>query len=582
MLLILEIVIVIIFVTKSKMLITKQKTAFGTNTPQQIISKGKRADLKGGVIYLSFSPDKITKTKVKTIPFCVEQKTGYTCKLTFEAIFKLKALGFTFNSELLAFYNYYFTKKNLTIPKITGLKYDLFQYQKEGLAYIDHFKGRCLVADEQGLGKTIQAIAWAEINDIFPILVCCPSSLKLNWKNEFTEWLQYTPSVQVISGYENPNNKTNITADVVIINYDILTTKVDKKVYIRTDIADYPFQLIIADEAHYINNIESMRGEAMSLLANKVKYFIALTATPSKNKPKNLYHLLNMINDKVFPNEYRFYNRYCNPKKGYKGKMIYDGVSNEEELNTILTNTLMFRRRKLDIFKELDRKIRQVIPLEIDNRAEYDEYDISFAGDEFAKIEGLKQLAVKGKMKQVFDFIDLQLTKTEKVVVFAEHHQTIDLLMEKYGKLAVKIDGRTSNKKKEEAKNLFQRCKKCGIKKEYHSRDVNACTEYEYDMTKRVIIGSTSMCEGHTLTASDVVIFTELWWGPQDHDQAEDRCYGRAGDLHGCTCYYLIAVDTIEENIAKVYDLKNKMSAKVLDGRELDKEEILTELLKIS
>ena len=88
------------------------------------------------------------------------------------------------------------------------------------------------------------------------------------------------------------------------------------------------------------------------------------------------------------------------------------------------------------------------------------------------------------------------------------------------------------------------------------------------------------MCEGHTLTASDTVIFTELWWSPQDHDQAEDRCYGRAGDLHGCTCYYLIAVDTIEESIAKVYDLKNKMSAKVLDGRELDKEEVLTELLK--
>lgn len=560
-------------------MVLRVKKSFGTNIPQQIVKADKQATLIRGYIHITFNPDKFVESKVKGISYCKKQDNSYVCSLTFEAIFKLKALGFILDRGLLSFYNYYFKQKNLIIPKITGLKYELFQYQKEGLAYIDHFKGRCLIADEQGLGKTIQAIAWAEINDIFPILVCCPSSLKLNWKSEFESWLQYTPTVQVLSGYEKTNVETNIKADVVIVNYDILTTKTNKETYIRQDISNYPFQLIIADEAHYINNIESLRGQALSVLANKVKYFIALTATPSKNKPKNLYHLINMINNKVFPNEYRFYNRYCNPKKGYRG-MTYDGITNEEELNTILTSTLMFRRRKLDIFKELDRKVRQVIPVEIDNRKEYDEYNETFAGDVFAKIEGLKQLAVKGKMKQVFDFIDLQLSKTAKVVVFADHHETIDLLMDRYKKIAVKIDGRTTNKKKEEAKNLFQRCKKCGIKKEYHVRDKDACAEYEYDMTKRMIIGSTSMCEGHTLTASEVVIFVELWWSPQDHDQAEDRCYGRAGDLHGCTCYYVIAIDTIEESIAKVYDLKNKMSAKVLDGRELDKEEVLTELLK--
>jgi hypothetical protein len=117
------------------------------------------------------------------------------------------------------------------------------------------------------------------------------------------------------------------------------------------------------------------------------------------------------------------------------------------------------------------------------------------------------------------------------------------------------------------------------VRKEKHDYEKHACKEYVPDLKTRIYIGSSAAREGNTLTASEHVIFMELWWSPKDHDQAEDRCYGRAGDLHGATAWYLIADETIEIPIAKVYDLKNISLEKMMDGRDLPKDRMLTELL---
>jgi SNF2 family DNA or RNA helicase len=69
---------------------------------------------------------------------------------------------------------------------------DLFPHQKAGVAYLAAAK-QALLADEPGLGKTAQAIrALKKLRDngeeVFPILITCPNTLKSNWKREFERW----------------------------------------------------------------------------------------------------------------------------------------------------------------------------------------------------------------------------------------------------------------------------------------------------------------------------------------------------------------------------------------------------------
>ena len=240
------------------------------------------------------------------------------------------------------------------------------------------------------------------------------------------------------------------------------------------------------------------------------------------------------------------------------------------------------------MFKDLKRKVRVALPFEIDNMAKYQDakkefdYWLSTAKGKgsFGQIETLKQLAVEGKFKAAVEWIKDMLESEDKLVIFAEHKNTIDKLMQVFKGIAVRVDGGTSYKKREEAKDKFQRCKRCGVRKEKHAHIKYSCKSYIPDLSTRLYIGSSAAKEGTTLTASEHVVFMEFWWSPKDHDQAEDRCYGRAGDLHGATAWYLVASGTIEEDIAKTLDIKNIALEKVMDGRDLSKDQMITELLK--
>ena len=64
----------------------------------------------------------------------------------------------------------------------------LFEYQKETVNSVIHrYKGRCLLAHEMGLGKTVQAIALMQHYGS-PVLIVCPSFLKRNWEREIEKW----------------------------------------------------------------------------------------------------------------------------------------------------------------------------------------------------------------------------------------------------------------------------------------------------------------------------------------------------------------------------------------------------------
>lgn len=493
--------------------------------------------------------------------------------------------------KLLRKYVFSSPKKNKPIKKIDGLKGDkLIPFQGEGISFTESKNGRALIADDMGLGKTIQALAWLQLHtDFRPVIIVVPASLKLNWVKEAQKWLN-KPNIQVLYGTDT---STTLLGEIIVLNYDILPFWIDKLI-------QYKPEVLITDESHYFKNKSAKRTKAVIKLGKKCSHIIALSGTPIVNKPIEFYNVIHLINPKLFPNRWDFAHRYCDAKHNGFGWDL-SGSSNEQELHQILTNTIMIRRTKKEVLKQLPDKIFSFIPMELDNQNEYDLAETDFIefikqqtendlmielrkslkeeyhsfinikdekleelkADKVSKInilteiESLKQLAVKGKMKQAVNWIRDFLESGEKLVLFANHRFVIDQLMEEFKTVAVKIDGSVSQTNRQKAVDEFQTNKNI-----------------------RLFVGNIKAAGvGLTLTASSNVGILELPWTPGDLIQAIDRCH-RIGQKDTVNVYYLLAANTVEEEIAELLDKKQKILDAVLDGKETDKTSLLTELLK--
>lgn len=458
------------------------------------------------------------------------------------------------------------TPTGMALPakEIKGLKEKLFPFQQRGVDFIESRKGRALIADEMGLGKTVQALAWLQLHpELRPAIIVVPASLKLNWEKEAVKWM-YDPKVQILAG-TNPIER--ITGKLVIINYDILHAWVDKLKSIRP-------KALITDECHYYKSNKTNRTKAVKAIGKGIPHVIALSGTPIVNRPIEMYNAINLVNPNIVPNFTAFTRFYCNAKfNGYGWD--YNGASNTEHLHKLLTSSIMLRRLKSEVLSDLPDKTRNYIPMALDNWTQYREAERNFIAfvremkgtdaairasnaAALAEIEGLKQLAVHGKLKQAIEWIDDFLDVGGKLVVFAVHKFVIDALTEHYGnKTAVKIDGSVTMAERN-----------------------NAVDRFQNDPSTRLFVGNIKAAGvGLTLTAASNVCFLELPWTPGDLAQAEDRCH-RIGQKDNVMIHYLLAANTIEEKIARLIDKKRKVLDAVLDGVETDSKSLLSELME--
>lgn len=514
----------------------------------------------------------------------------WTAPLSIENIGALMEMDFQIPENLTTWYNKMIAPVE-DIPEIDipGLKGTLYPFQKEGVGWIDSRDGRALIADEMGLGKTIQALAWLQLHpEARPAVVVCPASVKLNWAREAEKWMTDV-NVTVLYGRYDPAAEPVVKDNsIIVVNYDILpnqTIKEEQPYGRKPKVVEIPntgwadwlkkikIDTLVIDECHYTKNGKALRTKAVRKLSRFADHMIALSGTPITNRPVEFYNTINMVNPRIFPKFWTYAQRYCGAENNGFG-WDFSGATNTKELHQKLSSTIMIRRKKADVLPDLPPKVRSVIPLEIDNRSEYEtaaaniiswirrnEGEDAAQKAKYAKVlvefEKLKQLAVKGKMDQAVKWIQDFIDVDGKLVIFAEHQSTISILMRKFGKVAVKIDGSVSQRKRQEVVDRFQN-----------------------DDSIRLFIGSKAAKEGITLTASSNTCFLELWWVPGDHQQAEDRVHRIGQEADSINAWYLIAQDTIEEKLAEILDTKQKVLSSVLDGEDVDASTVLGELMK--
>lgn len=517
----------------------------------------KKATLKNNLIIIKFTYDPKVVDQMRRLPpgrKWEKEIKAWTCPPSVDAVCSLREWGFVLDENILEW------EKNFLSPsteqeqihpipseEIKGLKRKLFPFQEYGVGFIQSRGGKVLLADEMGLGKTTQSLAWLQYNEkALPALVICPASVKGVWENECK--LSTELSTCVLSG--TVPDKKFPKADVYIINYDIISYW---EKYLPS------LQSVILDECHKIKNKKALRTKATLSICKKVNHTIALSGTPIVNRPIEFFPIINSIAPFRFGKYWDFAQRYCGAKHNGFG-WDFSGSSNTEELHQKLTDTIMIRRLKKDVLKELPDKIKTELILTPSPSAyitalrevkmEWQENKTQSHIKDITRISKLRMAAVEDKFKECCEWIDDFLADNEnrKLIIFCLHHRTTDKLMSRYKRIAVSYDGRTLTKQRDK------------IIKEFQETD-----------KKRIFIGNFQAAGvGITLHASSDVLFMEMPWTPGELEQAEDRAH-RIGQKNCVNIYYAISKGTIEEDIYQIIKEKQEVLKQVLDGTSIEK-----------
>lgn len=439
-----------------------------------------------------------------------------------------------------------------------------YEHQRFLLEY-SKSHNKFLLADEQGLGKTKQAIDVAcSKQDKFKhcLIVCGVNGLKYNWLNEIKVhsdregYILGTRGDKIGSVQDRLDDLNNIAERnefFLITNVETLRNKeVQKK--IKSLCEDNTIGMTIIDEIHKCKNSQSEQGKAIHCCCSYYK--IALTGTPLMNECIDLYNILKWLEVENH-NLTQWRNYYCE-MGGFGGYQIV-GYRHLDELQEML-DSVMVRRRKVDVL-DLPPKIYINELLEMNNNqaAIYEEVRealikdidrIRLSHNPLAELIRLRQAtastAILSSKVNASCKIDRLLEIMEEVngkaVIFSNWTSVTDIVAEKLKKYKpAVITGETKDVQAE--LNKFKKNKTC-----------------------KCIIGTIgALGTGYTLTEADTVIFLDEPWTMADKLQAEDRCH-RIGTKDFVTIITLMCKDTIDERIHEIIERKGVVSDTLVDN----------------
>lgn len=448
------------------------------------------------------------------------------------------------------------------LPTRKPIPYKLRRYQVAGVnQIIKKFHCRALLADDMGLGKSLQAITVLRRVKYFPAVICVPAFLKYNWIQELEK---FAPELDVfICSGQTPNLPKKHLFQIYVINYDILQYWVQEFLKIQV-------QFLVFDESHFLKNKSAKRTKSALKLSQRTSRVLLMTGTPIENKPVEIFFQISLINTGIFPSWLKFAKRYNSCHRTMFGWQM-GKAKNTQELNNILLTTCMIRRKKEDVLKELPPIIRQVIPVEINNREEYNEAEADIIDwiskntdlnvqkarkvEAQIRLEKLKLISALGKLDQVAEWI-MEESQNQKLVVFC-HHKKVLAELDSRLKNHILFSAEVPTNERQGLVNLFQENEKKRI----------------FLTTLRV--GGT----GLTLTASHTTVFIQVGWSPSLQDQCEARVHRIGQKADSVNAIYFVAKDTVEEKIIGLIDGKRSDVRRVIDGEEAEENEILSNLL---
>ena len=442
----------------------------------------------------------------------------------------------------------------------------LMPFQREGVGWLLATGGVGLVGDDMGLGKTAQALGYLRHAGIRRAVVVCPASVVLNWCREAARFYGGATPVPILSAKDMSRFKLKPPPEPWIA---VLTWDGMRRMWSDLASLDPLPEALVADEAHYAKSLEAQRTRALVWFGSMLPHRILLSGTPMRNRPRELFPLLHLLDPVQFRSFLPYAERYCGPKTqrfGMQHVRTYDGATNTEELNLLL-RPYMIRRVKVEVLDQLPAKRVQRLPLPVDAgiqrrlkaamqllRSEQHEGGHQGLG----LITQLRQEVGLAKVAAAVEWLDSLQDAGEPAVLFCHHRAVLQALMEACrarGWRYTTIAGDTPVAARQQAVASFQ--------------------AGEVD----VLLATEAAKEGITLTRAAYLAFVEYFWVPGDMGQASDRIW-RIGQEREVLVTLLHLEGSLDDHVAKVIDRKTKIIDVVQDNRSVEAE-VIRELLEV-
>jgi SNF2 family DNA or RNA helicase len=465
--------------------------------------------------------------------------------------------------------------QNLQPELPSTLQAELRDYQMDGfcwLARLAHWGVGACLADQMGLGKTVQALAVILRNaHQGPTLIIAPTSVCMNWVSEAQK---FAPTLNIIQ-FSGANRQKLLSGlqplDMLVCSYGLLQQE-----EVAQMLSEVQWQTIVLDEAQAIKNMTTKRSQAAMNLKSDFK--LITTGTPIENHLGELWNLFRFINPGLLGSFESFNQRFAIPIEKYQDKLARNKLKK-------LIQPFLLRRLKNQVLEELPSRTEILLHVELsrEEKAFYEalrrqaiskltETDAE-AGKKhlqvLAEIMKLRRACCNpslvmpdtelssSKLQLFGEVLGELLENRHKALVFSQfvdHLHIIRDYLEQQGINYQYLDGSTSVAERKKRVDAFQG----------GSGDV-------------FLISLKAGGTGLNLTAADYVIHTDPWWNPAVEDQASDRAH-RIGQQRPVTIYRLVAKDTIEEKIVQLHQHKRDLADSLLEGADMSGK-ISTEVL---
>lgn len=393
--------------------------------------------------------------------------------------------------------------------------------------------GACL-ADDMGLGKTLQTIMFLEsvIDQVDRVLIVCPVSILLNWKNEVEKF-----STLDVDIYYGEGRVLDPTKKITLTSYGVMK----KESY--TTFQDTMLDILIMDEVQHLKNIRSQGATAARNLNSKFR--ICLTGTPVENDLSEFYNIM----DLSIP--------------GIWGDLTLFRSSSSKKSRLLARQTVrpfILRRTKDQVLTELPEKVENHVYLNFkdDEKENYlntlsqirQKITSVQTGRKYSEILKsllkLRQLCLwqnnktlqSTKIDFLMENLEQLMEEGHKVLVFSQFTTYLDHIQNKIRERSwvfARIDGSQSMKKRQSEVERFQ--------------DGDA---------QVFLISLKAGGVGLNLTAASYIFLMDPWWNPAVENQAIDRAH-RIGQENKLTVYRPIIKDSVEEKVIVLQNAKKEL-----------------------
>ncbi|WP_375491903.1 DEAD/DEAH box helicase [uncultured Nostoc sp.] len=475
------------------------------------------------------------------------------------------------------------------ISELDNLQGTLREYQKRGVSWLQYLENLGLngcLADDMGLGKSVQVIARLvqekELHEALkvggkitslsalPTLLIAPTSVVGNWQKEIAKFAPHLKTM-VHHGSTRLQNLADFKAaceqnDVIISSFTLV--RKDEKL-----LSGIEWQRLVLDEAQNIKNPKAAQTKA--ILKLRAKHRLALTGTPVENRLLDLWSIFNFLNPGYLGKEAQF-------RKIFEIPIQKDNDRVKSATLKKLVEPLILRRLKTDqsIINDLPDKVEQKLYTNLTKeQASLYEVVVLDVEKQLQSAEGIQRkgliLSTLMKLKQICNHPAQFLQDGSEFSPLRSH---------KLSRLAEMVEEAVD---KGESLLIFSQFTEVGEKIEKHLKHSLHCnTYYLHGGTSRprreqmitefqdpntepsvFILSLKAGGVGITLTKANHVFHFDRWWNPAVEDQATDRAF-RIGQKKNVFVHKFVVIGTLEERIDQMIEDKKKLSNAVVGSDE--------------